>query len=421
MTTHATPESRQAGSPTGEEVLDVQQTACCVVGGGPGGAVLALLLARKGIAVTLLEAHGDFDRDFRGDTLHPSVMENMDELGLADRLLGLRHSKVPAITFEFDGVSVAFADFRLLKTPFPYITIMLQAEFLRFITGEAARYPNFRLVMGASVRELIEEDGEIRGVRYRSRDGRHEVRATLTVGADGRFSRIRRLARFEPIKTSPPMDVLWFRLPRRPDESEVAIARFGGGHIGILLDRGEQWQVAYVIPKGAYGELHAAGLDKLRGSFARLRPEVADRVGHLQEWNQVSVLSVESDRLPKWYRPGLLMIGDAAHVMSPVAGVGINYAIQDAIVAANVLGDSLREGEVRTRDLARVQRRREWPTRIIQAFQAQMQRRVLAPALDPTKPFAAPGFMRFVPRVPLLRRLPARLVGFGVWPVHVKK
>jgi 2-polyprenyl-6-methoxyphenol hydroxylase-like FAD-dependent oxidoreductase len=420
MTTNATPGSRRTGSPRDEEVLDVQQTTCCVVGGGPGGTVLALMLARKGVAVTLLEAHGDFDRDFRGDTLHPSVMENMDELGLADRLLELRHSKVPAITFEFDGVSVAFADFQLLKTAFPYITMMPQTEFLQFITGEAARYPNFRLVMGASARELIEEDGVVHGVCYRSRDGLHEVRASLTVGADGRFSRIRRLAGFEPIKTSAPMDALWFHLPRRPDEPEVDIARIGGGQIGILLDRGEQWQVGYVIPKGGYQEIRTGGLEKMRRSFAELRPEVADRMDHLREWSQVSVLSVESDRLPKWHRPGLLMIGDAAHVMSPVAGVGINYAIQDAVVAANVLGDSLAEGEVGTRDLARVQRRREWPTRIIQALQAQLQRRVLAPALDPTKPFAPPAFMRFLPRVPLLRKLPPRLIGFGIWPVHVR-
>jgi 2-polyprenyl-6-methoxyphenol hydroxylase-like FAD-dependent oxidoreductase len=226
--------------------------------------------------------------------------------------------------------------------------------------------------MGASVRDLGEEDGEIHGVRYRSRDGLHEVRALLTVGADGRFSRVRRLAGFEPIKTSPPMDVLWFRLPRRKDESEVAIARFSGGQIGILLDRGEQWQVAYIIPKGTYRNLHAAGLDQLRKRFASVRPEVADRLDHLKEWNQVSVLSVESDRLPKWHRPGLLMICDAAHVVSPVAGVGIYYAIQDAVVAANVLGEPMREGRVGTRDLIWVQRRREWPTRVIQALQTQM-------------------------------------------------
>ena len=424
MTTNTTPNLRRAESPAEGKVLDVQQTSCCVVGGGPAGAVLALMLARKGIAVTLLEAHGDFDRDFRGDTLHPSVMENMAELGLADRLLQLRHSKLPAITFEFGGVSVAFADFRLLKTDFPYITMMPQTTFLEFITAEAGRYPNFRLAMGASARELIEEDGAIRGLRYRSRDGLHEVRAALTVGADGRFSRVRRLAGFEPVKTSAPMDALWFHLPRSPDEPDVDIARISGGRIGILLNRGDLWQAGYIIPKGGYQQLRAGGMEKLRRSLADLRPEVADRVGHLREWGQISVLSVESDRLPKWYRPGLLMIGDAAHVMSPVAGVGINYAIQDAVAAANVLGDRLKEGKVRTRDLARVQRRREWPTRVIQGLQAQLQQRVLAPALapalNPTKAFAPPGFMSFLPRVPVLRKLPPRLIGFGIWPVHVK-
>jgi 2-polyprenyl-6-methoxyphenol hydroxylase-like FAD-dependent oxidoreductase len=419
MATNTKTNVHQAGF-SGEEVLDVRRTTCCIVGGGPAGAVLALLLARKGVAVTLLEAHTDFDRDFRGDTLHPSVMENMAELGLADRLLELRHSRVPAITFDFDGVPVAFADFRLLETPYPYITMMPQTRFLEFVTGEAASHPNFRLVMGASARTLIEEEGEIRGLRFRDGDGLHEIRALLTVGADGRFSRLRRLAGFEPRTTSPPMDVLWFRLPRRPDETDVPIARFAGGQIGVLLDRGEQWQVAYVITKGAYRDLRSAGLAELRENFARVRPEVADRLDHLGEWHQVSVLSVASDRLPKWYRPGLLMIGDAAHVMSPVAGVGINYAIQDAIVAANVLGEPLKGDRVGTRELAAVQRRREWPTRVIQALQTQMQHRVIARGLDPTESFSPPAFMRLLPRIPILRKLAPRLIAFGIWPVHVR-
>jgi 2-polyprenyl-6-methoxyphenol hydroxylase-like FAD-dependent oxidoreductase len=403
-----------------ENVLDVRQTTCCVVGGGPAGAVLALLLARKGVNVTLLEAHGDFDRDFRGDSLHPSILEVMDEIGLADRLLDLPHTKVSVLPIQTSTGPFVPLDFRRLKTKFPYIAFMPQTRFLEFVTEEAKRYPNFRLVMRARVKELIEVDGVVRGVRYESKGGLHEVRTLLTVGADGRFSRLRRLGGFEPKEASPPMDVLWFRLPRRPDESRGIVARIARGHIGVLLDRGEQWQAAYVIPKGTYQEMKAAGLEELRGSFARLLPEAADRIEHLVEWKQVSVLSVAADRLPRWYRPGLLLIGDAAHVMSPVAGVGINYAVLDAVVTANLLAGPLKVGRVRLRDLARVQRRREPSTWLVQAFQAQVQRRVVAPALDSDQPFALPLPLRLLLRIPGLRSLPSRLVAFGIGRVHVK-
>lgn len=414
--THQSTESQAEGG----NILDVQQTTCCVVGAGPGGAVLALLLARKGVHVTLLEAHGDFDRDFRGDSLHPAILEVMDELGLVDRLLDLPHTKISVLPIQTSTGPFVPLDFRRLKTRFPYIAFMPQTRFLEFVTEEAKRYPNFRLIMRARVKELIEEDGVVRGVRYESKDGLHEVRALLTVGADGRFSRLRRLGGFEPKEASPPMDVLWFRLPRRPDEPRGIMARVARGHIGILLDRGGQWQCAYVIPKGAYQEIKAAGLEDLRRSFARLVPEVADRVDHLGEWKQVSVLSVAADRLPRWYRPGLLLIGDAAHVMSPVAGVGINYAVLDAVVAANVLTGPLKAGRVRLRDLARVQRRREPSTRLVQAFQAQVQRRVVAPALNSDQPFVPPLALRLLLRIPLLRSLPSRLVAFGIKRVHVK-
>ncbi len=415
---------REATTP--DEVRDVKRTTCCIVGGGPGGAVLALLLARKGVAVTLLEAHPDFDREFRGDTIHPSVMELMDELGLADRLLELRHTKIRSVTIQTAAGPFTPADFSRLKTRFPYITMMPQTSFLEFITEEAKRYPNFRLVMGARVRELVEEDGVIRGVRYESRDGKHEVRANLTVGADGRGSRVRRLAGFESIKTSPPMDVLWFRLPRKEDDPEGAMGRFGRGHIAILLDRFDYWQAGYVIPKGTYPELRHAGIEALRRSFAELIPEFADRVEHLEDWRQVSLLSVESSRCPRWYRPGLLLIGDAAHVMSPVGGVGINYAIQDAVVAANVLAEPLKTSQSQLRDLnvgylAAVQRQRELPTRFIQAVQTLIQRRILASALRSNAPsFTPPKLLRLLLRVPILRDLPARIIAFGLWPVHVR-
>lgn len=404
-----------------QKVKDTEQTTCCIVGSGPGGAVLALLLARKGIPVILLEEHMDFDRAFRGDTLHPSVMEIMDEIGIADRLLLLDHTKAYNLPLQTADGTVTFADFRHLKTRFPYITLIPQVHFLEFITNEAKRYPNFHLVMGARVEKLVEEDGYIHGVQYRGQDGWHEVRAVLTVGADGRFSRVRRLAGFEPIKTAPPMDVLWFRVPRKPGDPKESGGRLGSGHILVMLDRTDYWQMGYVIPKGGYQKIHAAGLEKLRQEVSRMLPGFADRMDSITEWKQVSVLSVESSRLPRWYKPGLLLIGDAAHVMSPVGGVGINYAIQDAVVAANVLSDELKVGKLRLSNLARVQRQRELPTRIIQGFQSLMQDQVLTRVLKSDKPLTISPLLLFLLRVPIVRDLPARFIGFGPWPAHVKK
>jgi 2-polyprenyl-6-methoxyphenol hydroxylase-like FAD-dependent oxidoreductase len=408
-----------------EEVRDVRRTTCCVVGGGPGGAFLSLLLARSGLDVTLLEAHPDFDREFRGDTLHPSVMEIMDQLGLAERLLELRHSELRNFTLQTASGPFTPVDLGRLKTKYPYITMMPQTSFLEFVTGEAKRYPNFRIVMGARVQELVEEDGVIRGVRYESEDGRHEVRAVLTVGADGRGSRVRRLAGFEPVKTSPPMDVLWFKLPREKGDHAGIVGRFGRGHVAVMLDRDDYWQAGYVIPKGTYPELRREGIEALHRDFAELIPEYADRIEHVKDWQQTSLLSVESSRCPRWYRPGLLLIGDAAHVMSPVGGVGINYAIQDAVVAANVLSGPLEESQSRlvdlgVRHLAAVQRRRELPTRLIQWAQAVIQQQVLARTLRSNEPFAPPLPLRLLLRVPIVRNIPARIVGFGFWPVRVK-
>jgi len=399
----------------------MEETTCCIAGAGPAGAVLALLLARKGVPVMLLEEHMDFDRDFRGDTVHPSVLEILDEIGLADRLLQIKHTLVQGIPVQTATGTFTLADLRPLKTRFNYIAMIPQARFLEFITGEAKRYPSFTLVMGARVEKLIEEDGYVHGVRYRGRDGWHEVRATLTVGADGRFSRLRKLAGFEPVKTSPPMDVLWFRLPRRQDEPEESTGRLADGHILILLNRGDEWQVGYIIPKGGYQGIHAAGIEKLRQDIAQLLPDFADRVDSIKEWKQVSVLSVESSRLRRWYRPGLLLIGDAAHVMSPVAGVGINYAIQDATVAANVLAGDLKVGKLNTRNLARVQRQREWPTRIIQGFQNTIQKQVLKKALASDQPLTVSPMLLFLLRLPIIRTLPAKFIGFGPWRAHVRE
>ncbi|MDJ0706548.1 MAG: FAD-dependent oxidoreductase [Leptolyngbyaceae cyanobacterium MO_188.B28] len=398
-----------------DNILDSQQTGCCVVGGGPAGAVLAFLLARQGVSVVLLEAHRDFDRDFRGDTLHPSVMNIMDELGLADRLLDLPHTKLRTGTLGTPQGSVTIADFSRLKTRFPYVTLMPQVQFLEFIVNEAKQYPSFQLIMGANVQELIVEDDRVIGVRYRGQGGWHEIRAKLTVGADGRHSRLRQLAGFEPLQIAPPMDVLWFRLPRKPKEPKGAMGRIGSGRFVVLLNRFDSWQVAYIFPKGGYQQIRAAGLEALRQSIVEVTPEFSDRIQHLQSWSQVAFLAVESSRLRRWHRPGLLLIGDAAHAMSPVGGVGINYAIQDAVVAANVLCQPLKAGVVQPRHLAAVHRQREWPTRLIQMVQSLVQKRIITPALDPEQEFTPP----IIFRLPILRDLPARLIGLGVWPVHV--
>lgn len=410
-----TPTPTQSLTPN-HEILDVQTIDCCIVGGGPAGAVLALLLARQGIPVMLLEAHKDFDREFRGDTIHPSVMEIMEELGLADRLLQLHHSKLRSLNIQTEEQTFTLADFSHFKTKYPYITLLPQARFLEFITEEAKRYPNFQLILGANVQELIEEDGEIRGVRYRGHGGWHEVRAILTVGADGRHSRLRQLAGFKSIETSPPMDVLWFRLPRKADEAEGLNGRIGKGHILIMLDRSDFWQIGFVIPKGGYQDLRTAGLEALRQSIVEVVPELSDRVELLKDWSQVAFLGVESSRLSQWYRHGLLLIGDAAHVMSPVGGVGINYAIQDAVVTANVLSEKLKTGKLQIRDLAKVQRRRELPTRFIQAFQSLIQQQIFVRALNTQQRFHLPVFLR----LPIVRDLPARFIAFGLWSHHVK-
>jgi 2-polyprenyl-6-methoxyphenol hydroxylase-like FAD-dependent oxidoreductase len=410
-------EARDAQS----ETVETRHTTCCIVGSGPGGAILALLLARRKIPVVLLEAHEDFDRDFRGDTIHPSVLEILDELGLADRLLELRHSKLRTFTFMTPDGPVTLADLSRLRTKFPFIAMIPQSQFLEFITEEAKRYPDFQLTMGARVEELIEEDGAVRGVRYRERDGWHEVRAKLTVGADGRGSRIRHLTGMETVATSPPMDVLWFRLPRKASDPEGVLARFGGGgHLVVMLDRLDEWQMGYVIFKGSYRKVREAGIEAFRKSLADIMPEMADRTHHFKDWKQAAILSVESSRLKRWHLPGLLLIGDAAHVMSPVGGVGINYAIQDAVVAANVLTEPLRAGKVEERHLAEVQSQRQWPTRVIQRLQTIVQQRVLAGALQANQAFRLPLVLRLILKIPVLRNLPARILAFGVRKVRLQ-
>jgi 2-polyprenyl-6-methoxyphenol hydroxylase-like FAD-dependent oxidoreductase len=397
-------------------IVDIKTIDCCVVGGGPAGVVLSLLLACQGIKVTLLEAHKDFDRDFRGDTIHPSVMQIMEELGLSDRLLQLPHRKIYSLSLQTPDNTVTLANFSHLKTKYPYIVMLPQVLFLEFITQEARKHPNFTLIMGANVQELIQENGVIQGVRYRGQGGWHEVRATLTVGADGRHSKLRQLGGFISVETSPPMDVLWFRLPRQPEEFAGGMGRFNAGKIVVMLDRGKEWQLGYVIPKGGYQELRAAGLAALKNSIIEVVPELKNRIGILQDWSHIAFLSVASSRVKRWYLPGLLLIGDAAHVMSPVGGVGINYAIQDAVVTANILTQSLKNHHVEIHDLAKVQKHRELPIRIIQAFQTLIQKRIFTPILTENKTFQPP----FLLRLPILQDIPARLIALGVFPVHVQ-
>ena len=384
--------------------------------------VLAYLLARRGVDVTLLEAHADFDRDFRGDTIHPSTLELLDQLGLSEPLHRLPHGKVYGPTLQTATGDFSPIDLRRLKTKFPYVMLLPQHRLLELLAEEARKLPSFRLLMSARATGLIREGGAVRGVRWHDGSGERELRASLVVGADGRASMIRHLAGFEPVKTSSAMDILWFRLPHLPGDEGLdrVLGGFGGGRMLVVFDRPEHWQIAYVFPKGHYKLLQAAGLDEFRRGIAELEPQFTKHAQTLTDWRQCSLLSVESSRCPRWHEPGLLLIGDAAHVMSPIGGVGINYAVQDAVAAANILGAPLLAGGPTDADLRRVQRRREWPVRVIQRLQAAIQSGVIAPALRGQAKLRVPWFVRLLFRVPWLRDVPARLLAYGVRPERVE-
>jgi len=403
-----------------DESLERRETACVIVGAGPAGLMLSLLLARAGVPVTLLEAHRDFDRDFRGDTIHSSTLEVLHQIGLADELHQLPHSKIREMRIISPAGTSTLAVLNRLPTRFPYVMMMPQSRFLEFIAEKASRYSHFKLVMAASVHELIEQDDNVRGVAYHSATGRCEILAPLTVATDGRFSSLRKLAGLEAVRLSDPMEVLWFRLPRNPsDEDDKAMLNIGEGNFVVLLGRMNEWQVGYVVPQGGYQKLKKSGINALKNSIRITVPWLSDRVEFLNDWHKISLLSVEASCLSRWHRPGLLLIGDAAHVMLPVGGVGINCAISDAVEAANVLANPLREGKITEEMLGEVQHRRERLTRMIQGFQTMLQKRILR-SLKEGKAFTTPLALRIITRLPLLRDLPARVMALGIRPVKLE-
>lgn len=396
------------------------ETQCCIAGGGPAGMMLGLLLARAGVDVVVLEKHADFLRDFRGDTIHPSTLEVIHELGLLDELLARPHQEVRELRGDVGRFEVTVADFRHLPTRCRFVAFMPQWDFLDFISEQARRWPGFHLHMRAEVTELVREGDVVRGVRAETPEGPLEVTAPLTVAADGRHSTVRARAGLAAKDLGAPMDVLWMRLSRRDTDPDTPFGRIDRGQVLVLIYRGDYWQCGLVIPKGSVEGIRSRGIDALQREVAEAAPFLRDRVGELGSWEDVSLLTVKVDRLRQWYRPGLLCIGDAAHAMSPVGGVGINLAIQDAVAAANLLAAPLREGTVSPAHLRRVQRRRALPTRLTQALQVFVQDHVIRPSLENREAQVEPWPVRSLERWPALRRIPARLIGLGFRPEHVR-
>ena len=382
--------------------------------------MLGFLLARAGIDVTVLEKHKDFLRDFRGDTIHPSTLQIMAELGLLEEFLELPHTEARTLGGAFGREQFTFVDFGHLPTRCKFIALMPQWDFLNFLARHGQAYPGFHVHMQAEAIDLIEEGDRVTGVRANTPDEPLEIRADLVVACDGRHSTLRERAGMKVDTLGAPMDVLWFRLPHLPHDPIQSMGKFEAGHIFVLIDRGDYWQCAYVIPKGTIDDIHRAGIDAFRRGVIASMPFFADRVAALKDWEQIKLLTVAVDRMPRWHRPGLLFIGDAAHAMSPIGGVGINLAVQDAVAAANILWEPLRRGRLSKDDLARVQQRREFPARITQAIQLFLQDRVISRALQAQGELEAPWPVRLLARFPLLRRLPARLLGLGVRPEHVR-
>jgi 2-polyprenyl-6-methoxyphenol hydroxylase-like FAD-dependent oxidoreductase len=394
-------------------------TKCCIAGGGPAGVMLGFLLARAGVDVVVLEKHADFFRDFRGDTIHPSTLELMYELGLLDEFLKLPHQKVDEFSAQVGDRHMRVVDLRHLPTHCKYIALMPQWDFLNFLAAHGKRYRTFDLRMQAEATDLIEAGGRVVGVRAKTPDGDLEIRADLVVGADGRHSTVRERAGFVSEDFGAPMDVLWFRVSRKQSDQAETFGHIEAGMMMIMLNRGDYWQCAYVIPKGGIEQVKAAGLDAFRSSVVKMSPYLADRVAELKSWDDVKLLTVAVDRLKQWWRPGLICIGDAAHAMSPIGGVGVNLAVQDAVAAANRLAAPLRAGTASNGDLQAIQARRTFPVHFTQWFQLMMQKRIISRALAGTQKPKVPLLFKLFAMFPLLRRIPGRFLAVGIRPEHI--
>ena len=381
--------------------------------------MLGFLLARAGVQVVVLEKHKDFLRDFRGDTIHPSTLELIYELGLLDEFLKLPHQRVSRLAAQIGDETIPIGDFSHLKTKCKFIALMPQWDFLDFLADNGRTYPTFKLIMEARVVDLIYDQDRVAGIKAETPNGSLDIRASLTVGADGRRSTVRERADLKVEELGAPIDVLWFRVRRLPNDPGQVLGRFSRGKIMVMIDRGDYWQCGFVIAKGSFEEIKQRGLERFHEDLLGVASFLRDRIGELNSWDDIKLLTVAVDRLLKWYRPGLLCIGDAAHAMSPVGGVGINLAIQDAVATANLLADKLTTDNVTEADLEMVQKRRLLPTRMIQAAQVFIQKRVLGRALGSTQETSVPWVLKLFRYFPILRRIPAYLVGIGVRPEHI--
>jgi 2-polyprenyl-6-methoxyphenol hydroxylase-like FAD-dependent oxidoreductase len=400
--------------------LEQVSTDCVIAGGGPAGMMLGFLLARAGVDVTVLEKHRDFLRDFRGDTVHPSTLQIMHELGLLEKFLKLPHTRITKGTLEIGDRQFVIGDFSRLPTLCKFIALMPQWDFLDFIAGEAKRFPNFHLRMQTRADDLMTEEGVVTGVTATGPDGPLALKAGLTVAADGRTSILRDKSGLTVDDLGAPFDVLWLRLPVLPGDPADLIGKVKGGQLFVMIYRADYWQCAYLIPKGGFDTIKAEGLPKFRERLKQIAGFTAGRIDDaITDFDQIKLLTVTVDRLRQWARPGLVCIGDAAHAMSPIGGVGINLAIQDAVATANLLGPALLKGTPDLAVLKTVQARREFPTKVIQAFQVTAQNRLLAPTLQSMKTPEPPLFVKLLDSWPWLRQFPARFIGMGVRPEHV--